>query len=480
MGTAQKVQRGSGTSAQGQGSASRPRILRIGVLLGDTFIEERLVRERTTVSIGQSHKATFVVPVDDLPKTFPLFALDSNGQYHLNFTDGMDGRIAVAGKPRSLSSLKGHEAKKVGNHYSMPMQQNARGKIELGEMRLLFQFVAAPPLQPRPRLPASVRGTIADRIDPRLAIILAISLLVHFSVGAFAWNHDQTVERRADRLAREFRADLYEETVFEQPVVEATTTGEVTETGGDTGNKDPSPKNNDNSNSSSTNTDDTGGGDDSGAPDDASIDEQIQNTAIMAILGGGAGEDGRYSKTDDVDQGAGLDKGIKDIKNSGKGVSGRGTAGDGRPRGPNGGKIGKGTGKGGVDGPKGDGTGSGPVKETKIKSRTSLGAIDEISDGTLDPNSVIRRIRSRYLGQLKACHETALKTNPRLGGRVQLRFTVGPSGRLTRSSAKGFDSGVDNCIKSRMKNWRFGAPKDEDGKPSSAQFSIPVVLKAGS
>ncbi len=476
MATAQS-RRGSGTGGRSSGKP-RQRILRIGILLGDTFIEEKLVRDRKTVTIGQSHKATFVVPVDNLPKTFPLFALDGNGQYHLNFTEDMDGRVAIGGKPRLLASLKGKEAKRSGNHYTLPMQPNARGKIELGEMRLLFQFVVAPPLQPRPRLPASVRGSIADRIDPHLAIILAISLLVHFTIGAFAWNHDKTVERRAERFAREFRADLYEEEIFKQPTVE--TTGEETTTGGETASNDkPSPKNNDDKNSGSKQPDDSGGGDDGGAPDDAAIAEQIQAAAIMGILGGGTGEDGRYSKTDDVDQGAGLDEGIKDIKQSGKGVRGRGTAGDGRPRGPNSGKIGKGSGKGGIDGPKGDGSGGGPVKETKIKSRTSLGSIDELSDGTLDPNSVIRRIRQRYLRQLKACHETALKTNPRLGGRVQLRFTVGPTGRVTRASAKGFDPSVDSCIKSRMRKWRFGAPKDEDGKPSSAQFSIPVVLKAG-
>ena len=44
------------------GQAPRPKILRIGVILGDKIVEERLVRERGPVSIGQSAKNTFAVP----------------------------------------------------------------------------------------------------------------------------------------------------------------------------------------------------------------------------------------------------------------------------------------------------------------------------------------------------------------------------------------------------------------------------------
>ena len=354
----------------------------------------------------------------------------------------------------------------------MPMENNARGKIEIGEMRLLFQFVAAPPLQPRPRLPASVRGTLADRIDPRLAIILAVSILIHFGVGLVAYNHDQTKDRYAEQLQKEFRADVYippEEIVYVQE-----TTGEaVTD---DTGGASEPDKKKVTSKGNDKPADKPADG--GGAPDDAAIQEAIANTALMSVLGGGQGDDGRYSKGADIDQGAGLDKGLDDIKKSGKGVSGRGGSGDGRARGPNSGKIGAEKGGGQITGPKGGG-GTGEVKETKIKSRTNLGSISDLSDGELDPASVIKKIKKVYLRGIKACHERALKTNPKLQGKVRLRFTVGASGKVTSASAKGFDPGVDACIKGLMGRWRFGAPKDEDGKPASASFSIPVVLKAG-
>lgn len=447
----------------------RPRILRIGILLGDTFIEERLLRERTTVTVGQSTKNTFSIPIEGLPKAWPLFALEGD-RYVLKFSKKMDGRVAQGGKPRSLASLR-ESAQRTDDHWSLPLKDNARGKIELGEMRLLFQFVAAPPLQPRPRLPASVRGTLADRIDPRLALILAISILVHFSVALYAYEHDQTVERYAERRLREFRHDTFKERTVSFQTADVATEGEAEAADEGDDNKPekaskPSPKKND------------GDSGDEAAPSDAAVDEQIQNTALMNVLGGGEGDDGRYSPAADIDQGSGLDKGLDDIRKSGKEVAGRGRPGDRRARGPNSGEIGFEKGKGKIEGAKGSGHAT-PKQEEKIKSRASFNGVDDLSLTTLDPNQVARRIRSRYLRGIKLCHERVLKVNPRAGGRVQLRFTVGPTGRVTRATAKGFDPTVDSCIEGQMKRWRFGTPKAENGRPSSADFSIPLVLKPG-
>ena len=46
---------------------SRPRILRIGIILGGNIVEERLIRTRETITIGQSSKNTFSVPIEGLP-----------------------------------------------------------------------------------------------------------------------------------------------------------------------------------------------------------------------------------------------------------------------------------------------------------------------------------------------------------------------------------------------------------------------------
>ena len=52
---------------------SKPKILRIGIIQGGRIVEERLVRKRENITIGQSAKNMFVVPSDALPRHWLLF-----------------------------------------------------------------------------------------------------------------------------------------------------------------------------------------------------------------------------------------------------------------------------------------------------------------------------------------------------------------------------------------------------------------------
>src|ERR1041385_2933147 len=101
---------------QQQQNQPRQRILRIGILLGGKLVEERLIRERTTVSIGQSMKKTFSVPVEGLPLEFPMFALDQ-GKYYLRFLNNRDGRLSDGGNVNTLDVLKGRGAVNHGRFW---------------------------------------------------------------------------------------------------------------------------------------------------------------------------------------------------------------------------------------------------------------------------------------------------------------------------------------------------------------------------
>jgi hypothetical protein len=442
------------------------RSLRVGIALGDHFIDERLFRSREHITIGQSAKNTFTIPIESLPRSWQLFSVE-NGRYVLHFTDSMDGRLSDGNNVYTFEQLKGRGADRRGNHWVVPLVETARGKVELGQMKLLFQFVSAPPLQPRPRLPASVRGTLADRVDPLLAVLMAISLLLHFGVAFYAYQYDRTVYSRAEQV-RQFQEDMFRDKVVAlEPVVPTPTgTAEVAkEAAGDQTQSRPS------TGSGGKKADDTSG-DDSGAPDDATISEAIQDSALIAAITGAEGEGSRYSKMNETDQGAGLDKAIEDAK--GRDIGSIGEGGGRRTRGPDTGKIGSGKGGGEIKGP-GKGTEVGTKVEEKV-SRASFD-VEDISESTLDPDSVAKIIRSRYLQGIKRCHQRLLKADPNAGGRVSMRFTVGPTGGVTKSDVKGFDSGVDACIKDLSLKWRFGAPKDDDGKPTSADFQIPLVLQ---
>ncbi|HET9989184.1 MAG TPA: hypothetical protein VFQ65_11705, partial [Kofleriaceae bacterium] len=182
----QQPQNGNGTQPQ---AGPRPRILRIGILLGGKIVEERLIRERTSVSVGQSMKNTFSIPVEGLPLEFPLFHLE-NDRYSLRFLTKMDGRLSDGGNVFTLEQLKASGARNMGEYWEVPLTPTARGKLSLGDLTVLFQFVTEPPRQPKPMLPASVRGTFADRFDPRLSVILGASILLHFAIVIVALTMD--------------------------------------------------------------------------------------------------------------------------------------------------------------------------------------------------------------------------------------------------------------------------------------------------
>ena len=95
--------------------ASGPKVLRIGVVQSGRVTEERIIKQRTTVTVGSNERAVFVIPSQAVPPMFKLFEL-IGADYYLNFLDGMTGRVALASGISDLNALKG-QAKKVGGAY---------------------------------------------------------------------------------------------------------------------------------------------------------------------------------------------------------------------------------------------------------------------------------------------------------------------------------------------------------------------------
>src|SRR3977135_95061 len=111
--------------------ATGPKVLRIGLVQGGRVIEERIIKQRTSVTIGQSEKAMFVIQSGNVPSQFKLFELVGN-DYYLNFMDGMSGRVALATGITDIGALKG-QAKKVGNAYQVKLTEEASGKVVVGD-----------------------------------------------------------------------------------------------------------------------------------------------------------------------------------------------------------------------------------------------------------------------------------------------------------------------------------------------------------
>jgi hypothetical protein len=456
--------RGTSSPAPQQGGP-RQRILRIGVLLGGKLIEERLIRDRTSVTIGQSMKNNFSIPVEGLPLELTLFSLE-DGKYHLRFLTKMDGRLSAGDQVNTLDALKNKGATNHGEYWSVPLAESSRGKLSLGDLTILFQFVTEPPRQPKPMLPASVRGTFADRFDPRLSVILGASIIVHFAVVIVALTMDvptgNDITDRAYNLT--FKQDEYKVDLEQPKPVD--TQPQATDQG--SAAKQPEkPK--------TVPTIEKPKNDGGGRDEKADVARQEENAKAMADLLTGEGLNGT-SEGDMSKRRPGADLGtqIADVREGGKEVAvggggGRGPRGDGDPR--------VGTGKGPkIDGPGGTETAGGPKEEKAPTGRIQVSDKQTFDDSSLTPDIVLSKIQSAYMAGLKRCYKEHLKKDASARGKVTLSLTVNETGRTTSGNAKGFASEVDECIGNQMSSWRFPVPKDKDGEATEASFAITLQL----
>ena len=70
------------------------RALRVGVLLGDNLVEERVFRGATPITFGQSLRCTLSIPGDGVPLEHVLFVRDQ-GRLLLRVTAKMDSETPV-------------------------------------------------------------------------------------------------------------------------------------------------------------------------------------------------------------------------------------------------------------------------------------------------------------------------------------------------------------------------------------------------
>jgi hypothetical protein len=447
----------------------RPRILRIGVLLAGKIVEERLIRERTPVSLGQSMRNTFSIPVDGLPLEFTMFALDERGHYNLRFLAKMDGRLSdSSGQVSTLDVLKTKGATQVGDHWQVPLGEGSRGKLSLGDLTVLFQFVAEPPRQPKPMLPASVRGTFADRFDPRLSVILGASVILHFAVVIAALLGDieeNSIAAKAYNLT--FQPEKYAVTI-EDPTPAAPDPNAGSGAGSATEKKPDKP--------AASKVPAASKSDGGGRSDKQDVGMTQDDAEALANLMTGEGKTG----TSEGDMSGRRPQGdlqgeIDAINESGRvvGVGGgqnRGSRDAGGPR------VGTGTGPK-IDGPTGpESAGGGKVVEKAPTGRITVASKSGSDDSTLTAQNVLDKIQKVYMAAIKRCYTNHLKQEASARGAVALSFTVNETGRLVSGSAKGFATEVDTCIQGNMGTWRFPVPKDKDNEPTDANFAITLQL----
>ena len=435
--------------------ATGPKVLRIGLVQGGRVIEERIIKQRTNVTIGQSEKAMFVIQSGNVPAQFKLFELVGN-DYHMNFVDGMSGRVALATGITDIGALKG-QAKKVGNAYQVRLTEEARGKVVVGDTTFLFQFVAPPPVQPRPQLPLAVKGGLASQIDWNLTIIAAFSFMLHFGlIGAMYSDWMDPIVN--DDVAMQGLIDLAKN-VPPPPVEEKPepTNDKPTEKPQDKPTAAPqaaAPTKNSGGPKSNVN--------DAQAAKLAQQAEAIQ-MQMLAAFGGGSAVQGALNRSD-----------IPPVDLSGAAASGAAVSAAG-------GDLHMGTG-GGVVQPGRSGGLNSIGGSTSAQGQAGAGAEQKVKGPTGDaqlgatsatvPVANAERVVASLRPGFRACYNTGLQQDPGMAGSVTITVKIGPNGEVSSADAtsnNGLSDSVVKCIARKLKNAQFDPPGG-----SGSTLNVPV------
>ena len=423
------------------------------MLLRDNLVEEHVFVDAAPITLGQSLRCRLSIPADGLPAEHVLFARD-HGRLVLRPAAAMTGRIAQ-GDDAPAIELRG-----VAPAEAIPIAIGARGKLHLGEVTILFQEVAAPPVAPRPRLPASVRGSLADRVDPRLAAIVGLSLCVHLAIVAWAWLDDPETESMfSPRISAErYRPEVINITLDDEAPPAPPTVSDAPGAAAPVSPRQtarpivPRPA----------------------RPDEPGLSAAEAERYAQVLTGDdetsrGTGSDlrGRQPQGD-------LKQQIDDIRDRDRVVEvGRdprsrdaGTRPGTIPQGPR------------IDGPTqvARRTDDREQKQPRIDLVPPRPPRGPRPEHDLTAESVVEKIRTTYLPGLQRCYQQGLLHDGSLKGKIQLAFTVGERGQVLEPEASGLTPAVDACVAGQMAAWRFGIPRDGDRQPTEASFKLGLIL----
>ena len=480
------------------------KLLRIGVLNeGDRErVDERLIHVPMDITLGTASSNTFVVKGPKAPRSRKVFELNSDGSYTLLFDRDSGGKLDLGGEPQDLSALAtSSQVERRGGKLALTLPVSVRGRVAVDGFILLFQFVDAPkPLLGSVGPMPSVRASIAAQIDWPFAYVMALAFLLlggTTTVVEYWWN--QTGQYYFQPLA-EGKSKLYE--LVRAEVVKAEEKKEEPEKEKEDKEKEDAAKEAEAAAEAAKETSppperekpkaaqvkkaaqaravSTAGG---RAKDRAAVVAAVKKKTFLHVLGssagGGAGGERNSlsaglnrAAIDDAFAAAGglaSDRGAGALAaaNSGPTAVGGGDGG-GRYKGLTASETGGGAIKTGAVT-----TGGKGPEETKLNLKVGGSLSAPGGSGKID-GGVVTSVFSRRKGAIKSCYESALKVNASLKGKVTIKFTIGPAGRITDISVTDNstgDAGIGSCIVDKVRGWKFDPPEG-----GSVTFSYPFIL----
>jgi TonB family protein len=456
-----------------------PKVLRVGLFRDKKIVEERIVRRRETVSIGTAAKNHLIIKSGTLPpkleSRFELFQLVGD-DYILNFTEDMTGKVALPGGVQKLEHLRETgSARNAGTHYQIKLSDSSRGNIRMGEFTVFFEFVSAPPITPKPQLPAAVQRGFVKNIDWMFTTWVIFSYMLFFGFIIYMENADWEVPRGTEEVPENL-ARL----VFEAPEEPPTVPEEAEPSEGEGKEEEKEQAEGKKEEKKPTKAE---GREAPGAPEVGATAEgrarlaQEAAAQAEAMLLGALGEEG--GALGDVLSGGAVTGNAADVLAEASGVSVASKSEAGTLRTRSGGGSGQQAGLGSLKKSARAGTSAKEgkaVQERAVRGDVGLRSGGDIGgSGEFDATLVQRQIKLR-IKSITRCYESELRKNPSLAGKVTVTFTIQQRGNVTDAKATENTTGspaVAECVTRTIGRFRFN-PGPDGG---SVTFRYPFVFQ---
>lgn len=443
----------------------------MGLVQDGTVVCERVLCESGRLTVGRSERNDLILYDPGAPRRLTLFTARGEG-FELLFDEGSTGRVATGDRTVDLDeAIAGGLAFRRGGRFAVGLELGSRGRIEVGELSVLFQVVRPPIPRPRPALPAALRGGPLRSSDRRPLPFLMAALLFHAGLIAYWQTTDWPLRPLIDPLV----ASGAIATVIPEPIwIDRDEQQE--EPGGEWMDEDEDPW-------EELKRDRTRAADRRRDRNAAHEDRDLRDRAEQ-----------RAEVLSQILEAAERQAGVIGSRASATGlVFGQGPTGTDMERllgqlayGPAAAEQsslsrlagGKDHGEvASVDAlrlPRGDldvetqGAGQerdvGKVRRDEIRRGRSEGYLDEAQ---------VKRIFGRALPAIKGCYERALPRNPTLEGRLEVHFTVAGSGKVSAAQIAGneLNAQVGRCVAGVFKRLRFPQPQG-----GAARFELPFFF----
>lgn len=451
------------------------KILRLGVIQNGNIIEERLLRTPETVTVGQSAKNTFTLVSDGVPQSATLLEY-VKGRYILHFSDTMTGRVLVGDTLHDLAALRqAGKVRKSGNDWVIELDAKTRGKVVIGDVTILFQFVNPPPLKVAPQLPAHMRGGLLLFLRESVGLSggfigsLIASMVIQ---GGFLLYLLYVVPPPKRRSIMDAPPDLFVSILTQQPPEtpppEPDTDDDQAEPDDDDSEpviverpveretpRTPEPEQRASRDENRTSTEIRDQARERVRTESALGALTSSDTGVGSIVAALADRPSNLRAEDIIANQAALGSGGDGIVSStGIGTSADATANVGRA------EIGSGEGRSSVARQAEVARTERQAEAVEVRSRIRGAEERMAGSGSLSSSNVAAVFRRRE-GDVRRCYERGLARDPGLGGRLVVQLTIGDGGRVDdvtlRTNELGDDVGT--CVVGALRRWRFDAPQ---------------------